>query len=91
MTDAFNDPIGFGSIFDCGYKQKGNKYFLNFTGHLKLPLPNFDVGFKSKNQIEEWLNENPYGYKVRYRMGYLIMFKGHTHYVNFVDKNNLAI
>jgi hypothetical protein len=91
MTDAFNDPIGFGNIFDCGYKQKGNRYFLNYAGERKLHLPNFDIGFKSKKQIEEWLNENPYGYKVKYRIGFLIMFKEHANHITFVNKHNLAI
>lgn len=64
-----------------GYIQSGNRYHWRINGEIKT-----DMGFKSKKQCDEWIEEKRNSLGFEYRVGYMVKFKSEQTHWYLVDK-----
>lgn len=69
------------TIGQYGYYQKGNRYHWQKNGEIKT-----EMGFKSKNQCDEWIEEKRYKYGFEWRVGFMVKFKCEAVQWYLVDK-----
>jgi hypothetical protein len=82
-TQALNIPVFIGSY---GYYQKGNRYHWRINGEIKT-----EMGFKSKDDCDKWIEEKRNQYGFEWRVGFMVKFKSEQTQWYLVDKNGIEI
>jgi len=83
MTKINEDNKIIGSF---GYYQKSNRYHWKINNEIKI-----NMGFKSKNDCEEWIKEKYFIYGFEWRVGFMVKFKSEQTPWYLVDKNGTEI
>jgi len=66
-----------------GYYQKGNKYHWRINNIIKM-----EMGFKSKKECDEWIEEKRTSYGFQWRVGFMVKFKSEQIQWYLVDKKD---
>lgn len=78
QKQQLNMPVFLGSY---GYFQKGNRYFFKIGA-----TTHFNMGFKSKNDCDKWINEKRNQYGLDWRCGFMIKFISFQNTFILVDR-----
>ena len=77
-NSALNKPAVIGSY---GYYQKGNRYHWRINGEIKE-----EMGFKSKEDCDKWIEEKRNQYGFEWRVGFMVKFKSEQNQWYLVNK-----